>query len=94
MRNPLIKLLILNILIAIILYYAFLYSAFLSGYGSNSSHLHQEERMFTGFMIFHFLINLFLLYRYNKFDWIFVSISIALIAIYYFVEAWQFGYFI
>jgi galactitol-specific phosphotransferase system IIC component len=92
MRNSLIKLLLLNIFIAIVLYCAFAYIAFMSGYASNGNHLREEERMFIGFVIFHFLINFFLLYRYKKFNWIFIFILTALIAIFYFTEAWQFGY--
>ena len=94
MKKPLIKLSILNILVAIILYYAYMYTAFMSGYGANNNHLQEEEKMFVGFVISHFLINLFLLYKYHKFNSVFVSISMVLIAIYYFVEGWQFGYFI
>ncbi|HEY2721510.1 MAG TPA: hypothetical protein VGI82_07285 [Chitinophagaceae bacterium] len=93
MKNPLIKLVLLNVLIGIILLIAFYLSAFLSGYGSNVSHLPEEKRLFIGFVIFHFIVNVFLLYRLKQFNWIGISVSILLIAIFYFVEAWQFEYF-
>ncbi len=92
MRNPSLKSVLLNIFISIVLYIIFLISTFLWGYGSNNNYLHREENVFVGVAIFHFLVNLFLLYKYNKLNWIFASISMILIAAYYFVEAWQFGY--
>ena len=93
MKNPLIKLVLLNVLIGIILLIAFYLSAFLSGYGSNVSHLPQEKRLFIWFVISHFIVNVFLLYRLKQFNWIGISVSILLIAIFYFIEAWQFEYF-
>jgi len=93
MINPSIKILLLNILIAIIIYVASLYGAFIAGYGANGNHLHLEQDMFLSFVIFHLIINLVLLYRFKKLDWIYTSVSLALIGFYYFAEAWQFGYF-
>jgi hypothetical protein len=93
MKAPLVKFLLLNTLIAMILLVVFYFSAFLSGYGSSVNYLPQEKRLFIGFIIFHLLINLFLIYKYKQFTWVDISISILALSIFYFVEAWLFGYF-
>lgn len=93
MKNILLKMAVANVLIAILLLIAFYFSAFLSGYGSNTSYLTQEKKLFIEFVIFHIVAAIFLLYRYKQFNLAAISVTILVIAGMYLLAAWQFEYF-
>jgi hypothetical protein len=83
----------LNVLIGIIILVVFYLSAFLSGYGSNATHLPQEKRLFVEFVFFHFVVNIYLLYRLKQIKATGIIISMSVIILLYLLAAWQFGYF-
>jgi len=93
MKNYLLKLFLLNLLLGVLILIAFYLSAFLSGYASNVSYLPQEKKLFIKFAIFHFLVNIFFLYKYKQLNWIGIIGSIGLIVAFYLLLAWQFDYF-
>ncbi len=93
MKNTLIKLVLLNVGIAIVLLIAFYFSSFMSGYGSNNSYLPQEKSLFIKFLIFHVIVAMFLLYKYRQITWMAILASMLVIVALYLIAAWQFGYF-
>jgi len=93
MKNSLIKLILLNVITGIILLIIFYLSAFLSGYGSNITHLSQEKRLFIKFAIFHCIVNIYLLYKLKQINTISIFLSIIIICCLYLFAAWQFEYF-
>ena len=93
MKSPLVKLVLLNVGIAVFLLIVFYFSAFLSGYGSNSSYLPREKRLFTKFLIIHAVIATFLFYTHRQINWILILASMSVVVALYLIAAWQFGYF-
>ena len=93
MKNSLTKLFVLNVLIWLILLVMFYLAAFLSGYGSNSNYLPMEKNLFLKFIVFHFAISLYFLYRFKQLNFIGFIASAVLIAFLYLIAAWQFQYF-
>jgi cytosine/uracil/thiamine/allantoin permease len=93
MKNIILKIAVVNVLIAIVLLIVFYFSAFLSGYGSNASYLPQEKKLFVKFIIFHFVPAVFLLYRYKHFNLAGIFTTILVIVVMYLLAAWQFEYF-
>jgi hypothetical protein len=93
MKNILIKLLAINVLIAILLLIAFYFFAFLSGYGSNANYLPQEKLLFINFIIFHIVVAIFYLYRVNHLNLAAISATLLVLTGVYLLAAWQFEYF-
>jgi cytosine/uracil/thiamine/allantoin permease len=93
MKNIILKIALINVLIAIVLLIVFYFSAFLSGYGSNASYVPQEKKLFVKFMIFHFVAAVFLLYRYKQINLAAISTTILVMVGMYLLAAWQFEYF-
>jgi len=94
MKKSLVKLILINVVIAIVLLVIFYFSAFLSGYGSNINYLPQEKKLFMKFAISHLIINLFLIYRLKQFGSIInIIISMLFIITLYLFVAWRLQYF-
>jgi hypothetical protein len=93
MKNIILKIAVVNVLIAIVLLIVFYFSAFLSGYGSNTSYLPQEKKLFVKFVIVHFVSAIFFLFRYKQFNLVAISTTILVIVGMYLLAAWQFEYF-
>ncbi len=86
-------LVLLNIAIGFVLLIVFYFCAFLSGYGSNISHLADEKALFIKFLFFHLIVNLYFLYRLKNLGLISVFLSIVSITFTYVLAAYLFGYF-
>jgi cytosine/uracil/thiamine/allantoin permease len=93
MKNIILKIAVVNVLMAILLLIVFYFIAFLSGYGSNASYLPQEKKLFVKFIIFHFVPAVCLLYRYKQFNLTGILTTILVIAAMYLLAAWLFEYF-
>ncbi|MBN8789475.1 MAG: hypothetical protein J0I84_20535 [Terrimonas sp.] len=93
MKNSLIKIIALNIVAGITILVMFYLTAFLSGYGSNGSHISMEKKLFIKFAVFHFVINFYLLYRFKQMNLLGFLISLIIIAVFYLIVAWYFEYF-
>lgn len=93
MKNILLRTVVVNVLIAVVLLTIFYFSVFLSGYGSNASYLPQEKNLFAGFVIFHFAVASFFLYRFKQFNLKVISATLLVVVTTYLIAAWYFEYF-
>ena len=93
MKKSLLTSILLNIAIGFVLLFVFYIYAFLSGFGSNTSHLPDEKRLFKKFIVFHLIVNFLFLWRLNQLNLIGICISLVSITAIYLIVGLQFDYF-
>ena len=93
MKKTLMILLLANVLTYVIVIVAFYFIGFSMGLADNSSQLPQQERLFTKFVIFHFLFNFILLYRTRQISVLGVASSVLLVATLYIITAKCYDFF-
>lgn len=74
--KPLYKVVLLNIVIAIVLITVYFITAFLLGYGANSSYAEASTRLYIVFGCGHLLLNIWLLYKFGALNLINVGFTI------------------
>lgn len=91
MKNPLVKILLINLILFILLFVIFYISAFLLGYASNGG-FQLERKLFVKFAIAHFAINFFILHKSDQLNWQSAVASIFLLVFLYLMVSWKAGY--
>ena len=93
MKNSILKLVVLNIILGIVILVVCYITGFLAGYGASNRTLLLEKKLFVKFVFVHLSINIFLLYKFKKFNFLGILVSVIVIAIIYLIAAWQYDYF-